>query len=59
MPEYAKISRVLDMPAVLNLLKFRIWKSYEYTRIPNVSDIIHSIMSLYKLLSSYGDRDVF
>ena len=34
-------------------------QSSEYARIPNVSDSVHSIRSLYKLLSSYQDRDVF
>ena len=31
----------------------------EYVRILNVSDPVHSIRSLYKLLSSYRDRDIF
>ena len=31
----------------------------EYARILNVSDSVHSIRSLYKLLSSYRDTDVF
>ena len=31
----------------------------EYARILDVSDAVHSIRSLYKLLSSYRDRDVF
>ena len=34
-------------------------QSAEYARILNVSDAVHSIRSLYKLLSSYRDRDVF
>ena len=33
-------------------------QSAEYARILNVSDAVHSRRSLYKLLSSYGDRDV-
>ena len=33
--------------------------SSEYARILNVSDAVHSIRSLYKLLSSCRDRDVF
>ena len=31
----------------------------EYARTLNVSDSVHSIRSLYKLLSSYRDTDVF
>ena len=31
----------------------------KYARILNVSDAVHSIRSLCKLLSSYRDRDVF
>ena len=31
----------------------------EYARILNVSDAVHNIRSLYKLMSSYRDRDVF
>ena len=34
-------------------------QSAEYARILNVSDAVHSIRSLYKLLSSYRDRGVF
>ena len=34
-------------------------QSAEYTRILNVSNAVHSIRSLYKLRSSYRDRDVF
>ena len=34
-------------------------QSAEYARILNVFDVVHSIRSLYKLLSSYRDRDVF
>ena len=34
-------------------------QSAEYTRILNVSDAVHSIKSLYKLLSSCRQRDVF
>ena len=30
----------------------------EYARILNVSDAVHSIRSLYKLLSSYRDKDI-
>ena len=31
-------------------------QSTEFARIMNVSDVVYSIMSLYKLLSSYWDR---
>ena len=31
----------------------------EYARILNLSDAVHSIRELYKLLNSYGDRYVF
>ena len=31
----------------------------EYARILNVSDTVYSIRSMYKLVSSYQDRDVF
>ena len=34
-------------------------QSAKYSRILNVSDAAHSVRSLYKLLSSYRDRDVF
>ena len=34
-------------------------QSAEYARILNMSDVVHSIRSMYKLLSSYRDRDVF
>ena len=34
-------------------------QSSEYGSIPNVSDATHSISSLYKLLISYRDTDVF
>ena len=56
------------MPLVLNAPGLRIWQgcqyvrvtqSSEYARILNVSDAVHSIRSLHKLLSSYCDRDVF
>ena len=33
-------------------------QSAEYARILNVSDAVHSIRSLYKLLSSYQDRHI-
>ena len=34
-------------------------ESAEYDRILNESDAVDSIRSLYKLLSSYRDRDIF
>ena len=34
-------------------------QSVEYARILNVSDTVHSVRSLYKLMSSYRDRYVF
>ena len=34
-------------------------QSAKYSRILNVSDAVHSVRSLYKLLSSYRDTDVF
>ena len=34
-------------------------KSAEYVKILNVSGAVHSIRSLYKLLSSYRDKDLF
>ena len=34
-------------------------QSAEYARILDVSDAVHSIKSLYKLLSSYQGREVF
>ena len=33
-------------------------QSAEYARILNVSDAVHSIRSVYKLLSSYRDRRI-
>ena len=33
-------------------------QSAEYARIMNVPDAVHSIRSLYKLLSSYRDRRI-
>ena len=34
-------------------------QSAEYAGILNVTDVVHSIRSLYELLSSYRDRDIF
>ena len=60
MREYALIS--------LNTIEYAVytWKnnnnnkkqSVEYVRILNVSDVVHSIRPLYKLLSSYRDRRI-
>ena len=33
-------------------------QSAAYTRILNISDVVHSIRSLYKLVSSYRDRSI-
>ena len=56
MREYALI--VLDMIEYSRIyLKKK--KSAEYARILNVSDAVHSIRLLYKLLSSYRERDIF
>ena len=55
MREYALIMLNTTNNADIYLKK----QSAEYARIPKVSDAVHSIRSLYKLLSSYGNRDVF
>ena len=34
-------------------------QSAGYARILNVSDVVHSMKSLYKLFSNYQNRDVF
>ena len=50
------------MNITLNLIKYvGIYQksSAEHARILNVSDTVDSIKSRHKLLSSYGDRDVF
>ena len=54
MREYASIALNKIEYAVIYLKK----QSAEYARILNVSHAVHSRRSLYKLLSSYGDRDV-
>ena len=47
----------------LNMIEYAVIylknQSAKYSRILNVSDAVHSVRSLYKLLSSYRDRDVF
>ena len=61
------LHRVLEKPEyaliMLNIIEYdSIYlkkQSAEYARILNVSDTVHSIRSLYKLLSSYRSRGVF
>ena len=36
MPECAKINRIVDMPRVLNMSKFRIWQSSEHGSVLNM-----------------------
>ena len=55
MREYALITLNMIEYTSINQKK----QSAEYASILNVSDAVHSIRSLYKLLSSYRDRDVF
>ena len=57
MREYALITLNMIEYAGIYLKKKK--QSPEYARIRNVADGVHSIRSLYKLLSSYRDRDVF
>ena len=57
MREYALI--VLDMIEYSRIYLKKKKKSAEYARILSVSDAVHSIRLLYKLLSSYRERDVF
>ena len=54
MREYALIMLNMLEYACIYLNK----QSSKYTRILNVSDGVHSIRSLYKLLSSYRDRHI-
>ena len=54
MCEYVSITLNMTEYASIDLKK----PSAEYDRILNVSDAVHSKMSLYKLESSYPDRDV-
>ena len=53
MREYALIT--------LNMIKYAsiYLKETEYAKALNVSDAVHNIRSLYKLMSSYRYRDVF
>ena len=53
MREYALITLNMIEYAGIYLKK----QSADYTRILNVSDGVHSIRSLYKLLTSYRDRE--
>ena len=55
MLEYALITLNMIEYAGIHLKK----QSTGYARILNVSLAVHSIRSLYKLQSSYRDRDVF
>ena len=52
----------LDASVMLNIIEYADFylqkQSAEYTRILNISDAVHSIRSLYKLLSSYRDRRI-
>ena len=45
MPECAYISRILNMPWVLNMPKFRIWKSSEYRKVLNML-AIYSVLNM-------------
>ena len=54
MCEYASITLNMIEYAGIYLEK----QIAEYARILHVSDTVHSIRSLYKLLSIYGDRHI-
>ena len=54
MSEFALITLNMIEYAVVYLKK----QSAAYARILNVSDEVHGIRSLYKLLSSYRDRRI-
>ena len=44
----------------LNMIEYGdIYLCAEYARTQNVSDAVHSIRSLYKLLGSYRGRDIY
>ena len=47
----------MNVLIALNMMEYA-GISAEYTRVLNVSDAVHIIRSLYKLLSSYRDRDI-
>ena len=49
----------LIMPNMIGYASIDLEKSLECARILNVSDAVYSVRSLYKLLSSYGERDIF
>ena len=55
MREYASITLNIIEYAGIYLKK----QSAEYGKILNVFDVVHSIRSQYKLLSSYSDRYLF
>ena len=61
-PEYLLIIMSQDVWICLYNAEYD-WKCQhipeKYARILNVSDVVHTIRSLYKLLGSYWDRDVF
>ena len=54
--EYALIT--LNMIGYAGIFLKKQQQSAEYARIMNVLDAVHSIRSLYKLLSSYRDRRI-
>ena len=54
MCEYASVTLIMIEYAGIYLKK----QSAEYARILNVSDAVHSIRSLYKLLRSCQDRHI-
>ena len=61
--EYGKVSNMWGLHRVLNMREYA-WiylnkQSSEYAKILNVSDTVHGIRSLYKLLNSYRDRGMF
>ena len=55
MLEYASVTLNMIAYAGIYLKKL----STEYARILNMPDAVHSIRSLYKLMSIYGDKDLF
>ena len=60
MREYVLITlNMIEYTGIISEKKTQKKQSAEYTRILNVSDAVHSMRSLYKLRSSYRDKDVF
>ena len=45
MPEYASISSILNMPQVLNMAKFLIWRSFEYGRVLSMQSL-HGVLNM-------------